>query len=380
LIYVYPIHPVNLVRKFLKYELNLQEDLIEQIEFICPRCRHGSDEGVVQASLELGHVFKKEDGFVLEGFFVCSNADCGCNYPVLNGVPIILKDIKGWWHSEKSSLSVVAGDAPEMREYFAKLSHREPLCHAEMSLISSYMDLHYGTFEDSIFPSASWIDSKEFWKKVVEIAKPNKDEIYRRSLDLGCSVGRYTFDLARFSELAIGIDIKFNTVSRAALFQRTKKIFYERRKHGRCFEEIETTYSPSQNVLFLIADALDPPFKGETFDFVTALNLIDNVKLPLVLIGQMDALLKQGGSLILGAPYEWQTEICDAEEWLETDDMDSPEMLKSILEGRLFPQMGITYEIFEDIFDIPWLMRYHNRHWGLFLLHLLKAKKIGNVS
>jgi SAM-dependent methyltransferase len=355
--------------------VNLHKDLIEEIEFICPRCRHGSDEGIVQASLRLDLVFKKEDDFVLEGLFVCFNTDCGFTYPVLNGVPIIVKDIKGWWHSERLKLSAVASDTPEMREYFAGLNLDEPSFHAEKSLISSYMDLHYGTFEDSNIPSASRVDPKKFWEKVVGIAKPENDQIYHRSLDLGCSVGRYTFELARFSELAIGMDLKFRAVSSAAQFQRTKKISYERRKHGRLFEELETAYSPPQNVLFLVADALDPPFRAETFDLVAALNLIDNVKLPLILIGQMDALLRKDGSLLLGAPYEWQTDICEPEEWLETDDMDSPEMVKSILEERLFPQMGLKYEILEEISDLPWLFRHHERHWSLFLVHLLKARK-----
>ena len=330
----------------------------------------------MQASLELGQVFKREDDFVLEGLFVCSNADCGVTYPVLNGVPIILKDIKGWWDSEKSSLSVVASDTPEMQEYFAGLRPDEPSSHAERCLIGSYMDLHYGTFKESNIPFVSWVDPKQFWEKVVVIAKPEDDQIYYRSLDLGCSVGRYTFELAQFSELAIGIDLKFSAISAAALFQRSKKISYERRKHGRCFEKIETAYSPLQNVLFIVADALDPPFRAETFDLVAALNLIDNVKLPLVLIGQIDALLKKGGSLIMGSPYEWQVDICEPEEWLEATDMDSLEMLQNILEGKLIPQMGLKYEVLENIADVPWLMRHHVRHYSAFLVHLLKAVKI----
>jgi SAM-dependent methyltransferase/uncharacterized protein YbaR (Trm112 family) len=360
--------------------VNLRKDLIEKIEFICPRCRHGSDEGVVQASLKLEQVFIKEDDFVLEGLFVCSNADCDFTYPILNGVPIILKDIRGWWHSEKSKLSAIKSGAVEIEEYFAELSLNEPSFHAEKSLISSYMNLHYGTFDDSAAPFTTWIDPKPFWEKVDGIAKPEDDQTYHRSLDLGCSVGRYTFDLARFSELAIGIDLKFSAVSAAALFHRSKKIFYERRKYGRCFEKIETSHSPPQNVLFLVADALDPPFRAETFDLVAALNLIDNVKLPLVLIGQMDALLKQDGSLILGAPYEWQNDICDPEEWLEADEMDSPEMLQRILEGKLIPQMGLKYEVLKNISDIPWPMRHHVRHYSMFLVHLLKARKIISTS
>jgi len=329
----------------------------------------------VQASLKIDQVFKRVGEFILEGFFICSNSDCGCKYPVLNGIPILLKDIKRWWHSERSNFSVAVSDTPEVREYFAELSHSEPSSHTERSLISSYMDLHYGALADATAPFTTWVDPQKFWEKVVGIAKPEDGQIFHRSLDLGCSVGRYTFELAQFSELAIGMDLKFNTVSQAAMFQRTKKIFYERRKHGRYFERIETSYSPAQNVLFMVADVLDPPFRAETFDLVAALNLIDNVNLPLVLIGQMDALLRKGGSLIMGSPYEWQADICEPEEWLEADDMDSPEMVKSILEGRLIPQMGLKYEVLENIADIPWPMRRHVRHYSMFLVHLLKARK-----
>lgn len=354
----------------------MRKDLIKKIEFICPCCRYGSSDGVVQAPLKLDRILRRKDDFVLEGFFVCSNTECSCEYPILNGVPVVLKDMKGWWQSEKSELSVITSESTEMREYFNGLSYSAPLSHTEKSLISSYMDLHYGTLADSKNPFASWADPRIFWEKAVGIAKPVADQIRHRSLDLGCSVGRYTFELARFSDLAVGIDLKFSFISEAAMFQRSKKISYERRKHGRCFEQVETSYSPSQNVLFLVADALDPPFKAETFDLVTALNLIDNVKLPLVLIGQMDALLKQQGRLILGSPYEWQIDICEPEEWLETDGMDSPEMLQNILEGQLIPQMGLNYEVLENITDVPWRMRHHVRHYSVFLVHLLKVKKM----
>ncbi len=353
----------------------MRKNLLEKVEIICPCCRHGSSEGVVQAPLKLDRILRSKDDFVLEGFFVCSNTECGCEYPILNGVPVVLKDIKGWWHLEKSSLSLIASETPAMREYFAGLSYSDFSSYKERSLISLYMDLHYGAEGDSTNNFTSWADPHMFWEKAVGIAKPEADQISYRSLDLGCSVGRYTFELARFSDLAVGIDLKFSVISKAAMFQRSKEVAYERRKHGRCFELVETSYSPSQNVFFLVADALDPPFRAETFDLVAALNLVDNVKLPLVLIGQMDALLKKGGNLVLGSPYEWQADICEPEEWLETDDMDSPEMLLNMLEGKLIPQMGLNYIILENIADVPWLMRHHVRHYSVFLVHLLKATK-----
>jgi SAM-dependent methyltransferase len=354
----------------------LREELFKQIELICPRCRQGSNEGVVQASLKLDQVFKRENDFVLEGFFVCSNADCGCAYPVLEGVPVVLKDIEGWWNAEKSRLCGIASDAPEIHDYFEALDLSEPTSHAERNLLSTYMDLHYRTLRAASDCLSSSVDPSAFWDTVVGIALPETEK-HPRSIDLGCSVGRYTFELARLSDLALGIDINFSAVSSAASFHRNRKVHYERRKHGRQFEELETSYLVPENALFIVADVLEPPFKAESFDLVAGLNLLDNVKLPLVLIGQMDALLREGGCLVLRSPYEWRADMCEPAEWLENDKMDAPEMVRRILEGKMFPQMGLNYEVLQELFNVPWAMRNHDRYWSFFQVHLIKAKKVG---
>jgi len=330
---------------------------------------------MVQSALQLGQVFKKEGDFVLEGFLVCSNADCGCAYPVLNGVPIVLRDIKEWWHSEKSRLSRITSDVRVIQDYFDALDVSEPASYAERSLLSSYMELHYGEFSDAFAAIVPWAETKQFWEAVVGMAQPEPETRYERSLDLGCSVGRYTFELSRLSDLAIGMDMNFKAVSSAAMFQQTQEVSYERRRHGRYFEEMRSSYVPAQNVFFLVGDALDPPFDAECFDLVAGLNLVDNVKLPLVLIGQMDALLRAGGSLILGAPYEWRHDICEPSEWLENEEFDAPVIVQKIIEGSMFPQMGLKYEVSQGLIDVPWTLRHHDRHWSMFLVHLLKARK-----
>lgn len=332
----------------------------------------------MQSPLELGQVFTREADFVLEGFLICSDGDCGSTFPILNGVPIVLKAIKGWWHSEKFKLSCAQSIASEIREYFEALDKAEAWSDAERGLLGSYMDLHYGSFFYAPPAHATWADHRQYWERVVRVARPETEAKYEHSLDLGCSVGRYTFELARLSHIAIGVDLSFNTVSSAAKFHRVKQVSYELRKHGRHFEEVQSPYLPPQNILFLVADALDPPFRAESFDLVAGLSLVDNVRLPLVLIGQMDALLRPGGSLILGSPYEWRADICDPEEWLETDAMDGQVMVRRILEGTMFPQMGLKYEVLQELLDLPWVLRHHARHWSCFLTHLIKAKKVGD--
>lgn len=127
--------------------------------------------------------------------------------------------------------------------------------------------------------------------------------------------------------------------------------------------------------MFLVADALDPPFRAEAFDLVAGLNLIDSIALPLVLLGQMNALLSGGGLMILCAPYEWRPEICDISEWLETQELSAPVMLGRILEGRILERTGFAYRLSGECPEVPWVLRNSARHWSFYLAHLLTAVK-----
>jgi SAM-dependent methyltransferase/uncharacterized protein YbaR (Trm112 family) len=353
----------------------LYESSLRKIELICPRCRRAGPDGIEQFPLNLNQINKKHGDFVLEGLLGCTSTGCNAVYPIVEGVPVVLKDMKTWWNAQKHSLPASKTGLSELREYFETLETDGASNLTEKFLMSSYMDFHYGTNLGKSETPLLWGDSNQYWEKTIGMAQPDTDATYEKSLDLGCSVGRYTFELARFSDIAVGIDIDFNKVAMAAKIQRMQKVSFERRVRGRSFQEVNIPFASPQNVLFLVADALDPPFRGESFDLVAGLNLVDNVRLPLVLIGQMDALLQSGGRIIIGAPYEWRADICDPVEWLETDEMDSPEMIKGILEGKIFDRMVLSYEIEQENAQVPWLLRNHSRYWSLFLTHLMKARK-----
>ncbi|MFX0198776.1 MAG: methyltransferase domain-containing protein [Candidatus Hodarchaeota archaeon] len=358
----------------------MRKTLFEQVRFICPRCRHATREGIAQYPLKLDQVLEQEGDYILEGFLSCTNPECDSKYPVLQGVPIVLKDLKRWWHYEKSQLTHINCHSVEVRNFFKNLIIDDPLIYSERSLLSTYMELHYGSYDRIPDILKSFADPEHFWNMAINMARLASKTKYELSIDLGCSVGRYTYELAGFSNLAVGIDLNFNEVLMAAEFQRTQKMSYDRKKYGKYFEKVQIPYIPMQNVLFLVSDTLDPPFGAESFDLVSGLNVVDNVKLPLVLIGQMDAMLRQGGSLILGSPYEWRTDICEPEEWLESENMDAPVMVRHILEGKIFSKMGLHYEILEELHDVPWTLRHHDRHWSAFLVHLIMARKTQSIN
>ncbi len=337
----------------------MREEAFEQISIICPECRKPE----LQSPLKLDSIFKKDEDFVQTGFLSCSNPSCEKKFPVLAGVPIVLKDIDKWMRSDSLQLSTFLEKTPEIRNFYDLKN--QPV-EVNEGALSAYMDSHY---------PVSSLD--EFWKKAIELIDSNH---YEFALDIGCSVGRYTFELARCSQLAVGIDLNFIALAAAERTQRTQTATYKRRIRGEYYQSIHEPYLAPANALFLVADALNPPFKAYSFDVVSGLNILDNVAVPLILIGQMDALLKVDGDLILSSPYDWHTDISKVDEWLENEVMTAPEMLQKILEDDYIPKMELKYKILQQQFDVPWILRNYDRHWSMYLVHLLKARKYAGSS
>jgi SAM-dependent methyltransferase/uncharacterized protein YbaR (Trm112 family) len=355
----------------------LREDLFERAGVVCPRCRRLGDGGMVQASVEVGKVYREDGGELLEALLACADSRCGATYPVVEGVPIVLKDIGSWWRQSKPAFSSVRSAAPGILDYFDGLETRGTAGIDARSLSGTYMDFHYGEFVDAPRPPAPFSSAvnDSHWEKIVGMAHPESGFRYAHSLDLGCSVGRFAFELARFSDLVVGIDLDFGKASAAARIRRKRELAFERREHGRSFRRVEGSYDPPQNVLFLVGDALDPPFAAGSFDLVGALNLLDNVGVPLMLLGQMNALLRDGGTMLLCAPYEWRTEIADPAEWLETETVDAPSFLRRVLEGKELALTGFRFTVEEEHTEVPWILRGHARRWTLFLSHMIKSRK-----
>lgn len=340
----------------------MNPELLDTLTPICPSCRQQGG----RSALRLHPLRVEAQGYVLEGVLDCA---AGCRYPILDGVPVVLRDMAEWWRQSRDGLSQAAADNPVLADYFTRLEAVNPDRHGRHALLGTYMDAHYGNPP----PPQGLPAAEDYWQCVVALTESVVEGGI--ALDLGCAVGRFSFELARLHERVVGLDLNFPMVAAAARIQRSGRADYQRRLRGRQFESVSLSRPVPDNVLFLVADALDPPFDADSFDTVAALNLLDNVNVPLTLIGQMDALLHHTGTLILGSPYEWRHDISDASQWLENADRDAPSVLRAILSERLIDALPMDYRIVGEIADLPWVLRQHERFWQRFSVHLLAACK-----
>src|SRR5204863_6655542 len=101
-----------------------------------------------------------------------------------------------------------------------------------------------------------------------------------------------------------------------------------------------------------------------------ALNLIDSVASPPLLLSVLDGLCAAGGELLLASPYDWQSGIVAEEHRL--GGADPAAAVRARLAGGV--ELESPYTV-EDEADLPWTLRRTARAAASYRVHWLRAIK-----
>ncbi len=189
-----------------------------------------------------------------------------------------------------------------------------------------------------------------------------------RALDVGCAVGRSTFELARHCREAIGIDYSQRFIETAQLIARTGSYAYLRIDEGTLTTPLLARVPAgvdASRASFEHGDAhaLRPALG--TFDVVLAANLVDRLTTPARFLEQLPKLVKPGGQLILTTPCTWLEDFTPQKNWLGGFHLnDYP---RTTLDG-LKTALGRSFELTATR-DLPFLIREHARkyQWSVAL-------------
>lgn len=185
-----------------------------------------------------------------------------------------------------------------------------------------------------------------------------------RALDLGCAVGRASFELARRCAEVVGIDYSDRFIEVAGHLKSNGSFLFSCVEEGELFRPCHAVISAEidrRRVAFERGDALDLRGDLGNFDVVLMANLIDRLKNPRQCLNQLPGLLNPGGQLIITSPYTWLEEYTLRENWLGAFEesgkyVNSLETLKEILSP--------TFQ-FSFCQDMPLLIREHARKFQL---------------
>ncbi len=226
------------------------------------------------------------------------------------------------------------------------------------SALSQYLLFHYGTPEETLsFPEGP-AEALNFPVRCVsECLDVPSLPLNARALDLGCAVGRSSFELARTCSTVLGIDASASFIRAAQRLQSGETLRYRIPIEGDLFTETTATAPtdiPLQNVSFQTGDATNLPETLGPFNVVLMANLIDRLPDPRRCLARLPSLLRPNGQLILTSPYTWTEEYTPKSNWLSTPGKTAFDSLHEILS----PHFELASRQ-----NLPFLIREHARKY-----------------
>lgn len=178
-------------------------------------------------------------------------------------------------------------------EYKTKLNNN---VYETDELISSYCQIHYANKSNEI-------------SEIIDILKPYlKDLNRKKALDLGCLVGRASFELAKYFDEVIGIDFSANLINIGVKLKLYDTLIYKGEKVNDIFEEKRVSLKDldlndiKEKVSFMQGDASNLKDIYKDFDLIFCSNIIERVSKPLLTLENIQSRVAKNGLLIFLSP------------------------------------------------------------------------------
>ena len=328
-----------------------------------PKVRH--------SPLTLTETAEARAGRIWQGVLTCSNSACWQEYPILDGVPIIVADpvtvMRNTQHQLLSrtdlvgSLPGLVGDA---------LGPGEPYDQTRQHL-SIYTGSHFADWSEPPGEAGLAPVLSEVLPLVTESrAAP--------AIDLGCGVGRGTWALAEHTgQVTLGADLNLAMMRTAQMLALEGEVSWERRRIGIVYDpalaRLPGAYADLP-VDFWAVDAMALPFLDAQFGAATAVNIVDCIPGPTNLIAEISRLLSKGAPALFTTPYDWSATVADPAAWIGGHSQRGPTKGagEPVLHATL-SQYGLIPE--KELNDVTWRLALHARAVMHYSLHVLGCRR-----
>ena len=348
---------------------------------VCPRCRVGDG---VAAPIALTTVLSEADGDVLEGVLACTRPECQLEFPIIDGAPILVPDMRGFVSQallpilERDDLSETVegliGDCAGPGSAFDTMRQ-----HLSLYAWDHYADL------DPQEPAPAEQGPRPGGARACLAAGLSLlgEGIAGPAIDLGCATGRLAFDLAaRTEDLVLGIDLNVAMIRLARRVLSTGRVDYPRRRVGVVYDRrsFDMAGEAADRIDFWVADVLALPFADAPFGLVAATNLIDCIAAPAALPGVAADLLRPGGGAVFTTPYDWSPSATAVEGWIGGHSQRgslqgaSEPLMTALLTPGAHPQSVEGLQLVGEHPGVSWQLRLHDRAAMHYAVHVLAAR------
>ncbi|XP_068731583.1 uncharacterized protein [Montipora capricornis] len=245
------------------------------------------------------------------------------------------------------------------------------------TFLGRYLIQHYGRPDELLPYGFGPVDSLGFPARCArECIKHTEDTAPSIALDIGCSVGRSTFELSKRFNQVVGIDNSGAFIDVSKKLKIYGKLDYTVQTEGSLVSQHTAEVDPDidrSRVSFCHGDACNLPSDLGQFGCLLASNLIERIPNPYQFLDRLPSLVAPGGTLVITSTYSWREQFTPKNLWLggykdaEGKNVFGFDTLKRYL--------GSNFELVEDK-HMPFLIREtaHKNSWGLSHMTIWKRK------
>lgn len=354
----------------------------ESLEIFRPACPVCLNAGRQPQLLKIGEVYAEDAEHLLQAILHCPEPQCQREYPVIDGIPLLLADVRSYVADQIAAITARDDLAEPLESLLGDCCGPGSHWASDQQQLSSYGWDHYGEYDPQESGSEGTPGSlARCLARGWELASANEIPA-GPMLDLGCAMGRSTLELARHSQApVVGIDMNFAALRKALQVARSGKVVYPRRRLGMVYDRrsFDVPSETPRPVEFWLADAMSLPFASGSLALTSSFNLLDCTQSPMQMIRELGRITMPGGLAMLAAPYDWVASATPFEHWLGGHSQRSPDrgaaepVIRRLFENPFNPNDPKWQILAEE--DVPWQVRIHERSLVNYRSHLLLARR-----
>ncbi|XP_060606889.1 uncharacterized protein LOC132759183 [Ruditapes philippinarum] len=248
-------------------------------------------------------------------------------------------------------------------------------------LLNEYLVFHYSSPSEILKYDFGPKDSLDFPKRCAELCLKHfkvNDSVPLRALDIGCAVGRSSFELCQKFADVVGLDYSQAFIDACNTLKQNGEMPYFIQDEGDLVTHLEAVIPKSldrSRATFIQGDACNLPSNLGKFGCILAANLICRLHSPFQFLNRLQGLVAPGGILVITSPYTWLTQFTDKSTWLGgyKDEAGRPVTGFDTLKKTLGPD----FDLIEDV-NMPFFIREtaHKNQWSVAHATVWKRKDL----
>jgi SAM-dependent methyltransferase/uncharacterized protein YbaR (Trm112 family) len=344
---------------------------------VCPRCARAGE----LARLTIAALRRcSEDGDdILDAVLHCPRPQCRHEYPVIDGLPVIVPELRRLLTDRGVELLLRGDLDPVLESLIGDALGPDSWLDVLRQTLSTYGWDGYADLDPAepdapgATPGTAPGAAVRCLGRLAALAAPGGPDV-GRVLDAGCGAGRTAFALAQQhpAALVLGIDTHLGLL-RLARSAAAGRVSYPRRRNGLVYDRrsFPVALAGAGRVDFWACDALALPFAPAAAGLVLSLNLFDAVTDPPALLQSLARVLRPGGRLLLGTPFDWAARATPVEAWVGGHSQRGEDAGEPMTRLRALLGTGLPLDLVAEDPDWPWQTRLHDRATVHYRCHLL---------